>query len=456
MKRALLALIVIGAGAAGAWAYWRSTTSQDDAPGARPTTTAEVERGRLEVTVEGAGAIEPLFQVEVKSRASGEVLSVAGEAGDRIEKDAPLIELDPRDENRALQNARAELQRAEAQRSKAEAALAKAKIDATVGVASAEARLDGARADLTRTRKGLERLQKLAATDGVLASQEQIDLATAEVALSESRLREAQHSLEAARAAPLDVEQRAGDVELAGVEVSKAKIAVSEQEDRVEDTSILSPIAGVIVQKLIEPGQIIASGISSVSGGTPLVVMADTSRLFVSAQIDESDIGRVTSGQDVRIHVEAFPGQVFPGTVIRVAPLGEEVSNVTIFRVKVEVTAEDRDLLLLGMTARVEVLVAQLDDVVLVPNAALRMEGHRIGVHLAPATEGAEPEFLPIERGPTNGVTTAVLSGLEGGQKIVVPMGAGGGADGGPGFNSNMRRAMFMMRRRGGGGRGHR
>jgi HlyD family secretion protein len=320
-------------------------------------------------------------------------------------------------------------------------------VDTAVALANAKAHLVAAHADLSSTRNRLERLLKLAEEQD-LASPEEVDQARTDEAKALARLREAEQALLAAQAGPLKVEQRRRDVDLAKVDVKKAHIAKEEQEDRLRDTRILAPMDGVIIKKLVERGQIIASGISSASGGTPLLNLADTSRLFVSAEIDESDIGMVRPGQAVHIVVDAHEGQEFEGHVIRVAPRGEENQNVTIFRVTVEVTDPRREQLLLGMTAQVRVVVAMVEGAVLVPNASLKMNGDQLGVLLPPETKGGEARFQPVRRGRTDGVVTEILEGLTGGEFVLVRGDALGSASGGrSGFNRNVRRAMWYMRR---------
>lgn len=422
--------------------------SDGDAAGtAQALEPIEVTRGNLVITVEGTGSIEPKFEIEVKSRASGAVLRVAGEEGDKVSKEDVLVELDPRDEQRTLEIRQAELARAEAALAKSEAALALTKVDTAVALANAHAHLEAAHADLKSSRNRLGRLLKLAEEQD-LASPEEVDQASTEEAKALARLREAEQSLLAAQAGPLQVEQRRRDVDLAKVDLKKARIAEQVQEDRLRDTHILAPMDGVIVTKLVERGQIIASGISSASGGTPLLNLADTSQLFVSAEIDESDIGKVQDGQAVSISVDAHEHQAFEGRVVRVAPRGEESQNVTIFRVKIEVTDPRREQLLLGMTAQVHVVVASVENAVLVPNTALKMNGDQLGVLLPPETEGGEPRFQPVRRGRTDGVVTEVLDGLTGGESVLVRGDLlGSGSGGRSGFNRNVRRAMWYMRR---------
>ena len=118
------------------------------------------------------------------------------------------------------------------------------------------------------------------------------------------------------------------EIELVKTEVQLAEIALDEVEERLEETEIFAPISGVIIEKLVEEGQIIASGISNVNGGTALATIADMSRLFIIADIDETDIGSVKMGHEVTITADAFPDKKFKGRVKRIAPQGLSLIHI--------------------------------------------------------------------------------------------------------------------------------
>jgi HlyD family secretion protein len=160
----------------------------------------------------------------------------------------------------------------------------------------------------------------------------------------------------------------------------------------------------------VQIGQIISSGISNVGGGTRVMVISDIIRLFVLASVDESDIGKVEVEQKVIITADAFPGRGFLGKVERIAAKGIEISNVVTFEVKIEVLGKDRSLLKPGMTANVEIIVAEKEKVLLVPSEAVLRKKREHVVRVMKDDGSVEERF--VQTGISDGVVTEIISGL--------------------------------------------
>lgn len=156
----------------------------------------------------------------------------------------------------------------------------------------------------------------------------------------------------------------------AKAQLVKARTNLQLARERMGDVDIRAPIAGTIIEKTVEQGQIIASASGNVSGGTTLVKMADLSTVQARALVDETDIGRVQAGQPATVTVEAYPGRTFRGTVAKVEPQAVVDQNVTMFPVLVRLENPER-LLKPGMNAEVSVSIARREDVVTVPNGAV-------------------------------------------------------------------------------------
>ena len=124
--------------------------------------------------------------------------------------------------------------------------------------------------------------------------------------------------------------------------VLRAETNLSLARERRGDVTIRAPIAGTVLERQVEPGQIIASATANVSGGTPLFRMADLSAMRVRANIDETDIGRIRPGQPVRVTVEAYPGRTFRGEVEKIEPQAVTEQNVTQFPVLVRLDNAER------------------------------------------------------------------------------------------------------------------
>ncbi len=417
-------------------------SSEAEAP-RRPRTVVAAE-GPLVVTVAATGVVQPLLTVEVKSKASGEVTNFTLEPGDQVEQGQLVCELDPTDEQRNVRLREAEVASNEAGLRAAEANLEVTKAQIRRGLMESEAQLTGARAELSVADEKLARAQKL--LEQKLAPPEHVEDARAVRAAAFARLVTGQAALEAAKAGSHVVAERMQQVKLARIALVRSEIALEEARKRAADTRIVAPLSGVLLTKTVQKGTIVASGITSVSGGTTLATIADLSRIFIIAEVDESDIGRVGKDCRARITVDAHRGRTFDGIVERVLPLGVEELSVTTFRVKIEVTSPDRrDALLPNMTANVLIEVDRRDRCVLVPNAALKARGKQLGVDVV-AGDGVAPEFRPIERGITDGERTEVRSGLRAGEVVAL-----GDAEPPPEEGGNWLGRLFGRR---GGGRG--
>ncbi|MFN7134933.1 MAG: efflux RND transporter periplasmic adaptor subunit, partial [Myxococcales bacterium] len=158
---------------------------------------------------------------------------------------------------------------------------------------------------------------------------------------------------------------------------ASAKAAVGRGEtnlqlarERRRDVIIRAPGDGTVLTRDVQPGQIIASAMANVSGGTTLFKTADLAEMQVRAKVDETDIGQVQPGQAVQVSVEAYPGRTFMGTVHKIEPQAVVEQNVTMFPVLVRLKNPER-LLKPGMTAEVKIQVARRPDVTAVPNTAV-------------------------------------------------------------------------------------
>jgi HlyD family secretion protein len=187
--------------------------------------------------------------------------------------------------------------------------------------------------------------------------------------------------------------------------VVSAKVNLDNNDIRLKDTVVRSPIDGVILTKDVEVGQIISSGISSVSGGTLIATVADMKQVYVKADVDEVDIGQIESGMRAFAVADAFPNEQFVGEVIRIAAQAQVTQNVTSFEVTIKVD-NPTGKLKAGMNVSVEILVADKRNVLLVSNEAimsqkeLRQELAKIRIALGtPEGEKGQRKNLPGQAG---------------------------------------------------------
>lgn len=392
----IAAVLIVAAGIAGYMLYRKPASAATTAP------TVEVRRGTLTETAAASGKIEPHVQVEVKSRASGEVIEILVKEGDRVEAGQLLVRLDKTDTQRSLDAAKVALKRAKADLASAQA---------SVNVAALE-------------QKNSQTTQEIA-EKGV-----ELGVGTNDAA------RTAAH---AAKVAGANVSLRRAQVSASQAALETAEVAVREAETRLKETDIFAPMSGTVLSIAVEKGTIVASALTNVNGGTALMTLADLSDLRIVGSIDEAQISRVAPEQKVDIRVDAYPERVFKGVVDRVSPLGVETSSVVTFDVEIRIVDEKASLLRSGMSADVEILTAERKDVLLVPLAAVQSKNRRRVVTLANGEE------RPIKTGATDGAQMIVLEGLEEGERIlasapvVIPEGAPAQGQGQRGGNPSMR-----------------
>ncbi len=302
-------------------------------------TTAKVERGDIEISVSATGTVDPVSKVEVKSKASGEIIAMPVEAGDRIKKGALIARVDPTDVRNQYDQAKADLDVAVVSRKQAEL-------------------------DLKRQRelyeKGLSSDKELE-TAQLLAEKAQAD----------------------------------------GV---RARVALNLASERLKDTVLRSPMDGIVLTKDVDKGQIISSGISSVSGGTTIATIADLSLVYIRSDVDETDIGKVKAGQTVRITPEAYPDSILAGRVESIAPQSKTVQNVTTFEVTCKVENKS-GLLFSGMNVSTDVVAEERENVLTVPLGAvkdfseLRTLGPKLGLKRPNRPEGGAAEARALREG---------------------------------------------------------
>ena len=161
------------------------------------------------------------------------------------------------------------------------------------------------------------------------------------------------------------------DLENSRAAVIRSAANLDLAKQRLEDATVTAPTAGTILTKTVSLGQVITSATSSATGGTTLLTMADLGRVRVRALFNETDIGQVRPGQTASVTVDAFPDRRFQGVVEKIEPSATIQQNVTMFPVLVTLDNSE-SLLKPGMNGEVAVLVDQINDVLAVPNDAVK------------------------------------------------------------------------------------
>ena len=388
---------------------------ESEAPPKPTFKLAEVKKGPMSTKISATGIVEPNFKVEVKSKASGEVLSFPFLEGDKVEKGALLLELDKSDEKRNVAKAKADLSKATAKLKKSETALLLQKTKYKTDIKTSQSEVISAIASLKESEDKLKRQIEL--FEQKVVSQESLDTAKTLFEVNQQKLIQAESQLQESKDSIHDIAMKENEIELVNTEVQLAEIALDEAEERLEETEIFVPLTGVIIEKLVEEGQIIASGISNVNGGTALANIADMSRLFIIADIDETDIGSVKVDHPVTITADAFSDKVFNGRVRRIAPQGLVENSITIFKVKIEVLGKGKKKLKPMMSANIEITTDHVESAVFTARAGIRdsKDGK-----FAMVLKNEKPKKLFVKTGIKNPIFVQILSGLAPGDHVIL------------------------------------
>ena len=413
MKKGIWIIFLIIVVVAAWFLFFRDGNGDEEAP---EFTTISPERGSIRRTVAASGSVTSNLDVEIKCKASGEIISLPFDISDQVSEGDLLLELDPEDEQRNVELARVNLRETQARLSRASenVDVARMNLDASYDLAEADINTTEAQAGVTE--QNAERIRELYGLGFI--SEQEYEQALADLEVSQIQVDSAEVRYNNLEADEASVDLMEKDVVIASASVESAQISLEDALQRLEDTRVYSPMNGIVTAKFVQIGQIISSGISTTTGGTTVMTISDFSRLFINANVDESFIGQVETGQRVIITVDAFSGQSFEGIVDRISPVGENVSNVVTFETRIEVTSENKNLLMPEMTADVEIVVAEKQDVLTIPSSALQREGPNYFVMVADG--GGEGERREVVIGINDGNKVEIVSGLSEADVVLV------------------------------------
>lgn len=324
---------------------------------------------------------------------------------------------------------------ANAEVSEAQVTSAKAKLDnidaeLRAGVQSADARVNQSRAALQTAK---------ANSQDISTRRNSVSETTAALHQAAAQTSKARVAVDQARAQQTNNQIRQYDVQSAVASIARAEASRINAQTSMERTVIRAPQDGVVLQKYVEQGTIIASALSISATGQSLVQLGDISRMYVDVTVDETDIANVDEGQTVDVTIEAYPGVPFEGKVTRVNPQAVVLQNVTSVHVRVEVDNSSPTFRLLkpGMNATCQFVISKKDNVVSVPNEAVHEDDKGKYVEVAeggkpaPADKeagtaedpallvGVTKKHVPVEIGIEGNDGTEIVSGLKAGDQII-------------------------------------
>ena len=346
--------------------------------------TARVRRGSLRSTIQATGTLSAEETVDVGTQISGTIREIYVDYNDKVKEGQLIAVMDSRTQQADVDMAKA-------------------------NVLSAKADLAKANAKLLRANRDLSRTRQLVKKDLIARSELDADVA--------------------------DQATAKADVLVAQAKVAQYEATLRKQEINLSYTKIYSPVDGVVVAKNVEKGQTVAA-----SYQTPSIaeIARDLKQMQVEVNVDEADIGSVKVGQRAEFTVDAYTDATFTGSVTQVRISPKSSNSVVSYTVIVKVN-NDEEKLMPGMTANVSLIITEKNDILLVPNAALRFNPNvntNVQAQMGPRRRGGnvaavetpgvyvlmnkKPVKIEVEKGITDGTRTEILSGVEEGTEVLV------------------------------------
>jgi len=420
MKKTKVFLIIAVIFIIVAGCFLLSKYKKDEASNKTKPVEATVKKGSIKRSVECNGSIVSNLDVDITCKASGEIIKLPYDISDKVDKGALIAELDPIDEERNAKQAEVQLSSSKAKLLQAKNILETSEKDIENGKKQADANLESAKTKYEDNKSKAERMKVLLEKGHV--SQEDCDTAQTSATSAKVDWENAKIALENIETERKALEAKRQDVAIAEAQIKNEEIALEQAKQRLDDTKVYAPIQGVVSKRNVQIGQIVSSPLNNVGGGTVLMTLSDLSRMFILASVDESDIGGIKVGQKVIVTVDAYPGIFFPGDVVRIATQGTNTSNVITFEVKIEVLGEGKEKLKPEMTANVEIIEDERNNVLLLPTEAVQIIENKKFV-LMPGMEEGKGEKREVKTGINNGTDVEILSGLKEGETVLVQNG---------------------------------
>jgi HlyD family secretion protein len=360
-----------------------------------PNKLSKVTRGDVARSVVATGKIQPITQVEVKSKASGIVEKLYVDINNQVKKGQQLAQLDQQEIVAQVAAQKAQLASAEANVSTFEANIEQDKVNAAApDLPMYRATLDR---NLEMQKEGIVSRQALDdANKDYLAALTRRDSSKAQIGVDTAKLKQAR------------------------AQVQQSQASLNQFEEQLGYTTIVAPMDGVILSRDVEIGDAVSSILVLGSTATLVMTEGDIGEVYVQGKVDEADIAHVYMGQPARIKVESFRDRTFNGKVTKIAPMGVEKDNVTTFEVRVSINNPGGELKA-NMTANAEILLDEHKGVLTVPENAVMYDNQKNATVEIPDKKQKEGKRkAPVTVGLSNGSVTEVLSGLKEGDQVVL------------------------------------
>jgi HlyD family secretion protein len=436
--------------------------------------TQSIERKTIPISISANGTVNAQRSINLSPKTAGVIKTLLVKEGDQVRQGQVIATMDDSNLRGQFTQMQGQLAQQEAnlQRliagnrpediAKAEAQLAEAEANLQQlrsgnrpqEIAQGAARLQQAQATLKQRETDLQRNQELYNAGAI--SRQTVDQKVTDRDVARTQVMEAEQGLalqnagtrpelieqaqarvdqQAQTVAALKAGNRREDIDAARAQVQAARGALQTIEAQLNETNVTAPFDGIVLKKFADVGSFVSP---SVAGGTgsntssSSILQLSGDRRQVVVNLSEAQIAKVKLGQSVTIKADAVPGETFTGKVEQIAPQAAMTQNVTSFEVRVAIDAPGQSQLKVGMNVETEFAVGQLENALVLPNAAVVRQADGTGVYILDADR--KPVFQPIQTGITAGSQTEVKSGLQGNEQVLLSPPAKAAATGGFGL----------------------
>ena len=428
LKRLLLALVLVAV-MVGATAYgfteWRRGQAEK---------SVAVRVGNIRQTVAAIGRVEPFLEVTLANKIPGRIREVLVKEGDPVTKGQVLIRFDDAEPAAGVRMSEARIATAQSEVRRATRALDSARArwtEAKSGPRPQEiekARAEAAEAKQKHHFSEVERSRMKRLLDSGYIARAQFDAEETNAEVWRARVRASEESLnlllagakaETVASAWAQVQEAEAELRRAESHVRQAQAELGVARAALGSTVVESTLDGKVTRKIVEPGE-------AVDISMPLMILGDVQKVIVKAEVDETDVGKLSLGQRAEVTADAYPGRVFPG---RIYEMGQSVGkrkvkpedpakiqDMKVLEIKIEIT-EGGEELKLGMTVDVRILVAHKDKVLVMPKRLVPPGAREATVRVS-GPNGEQVRVIKLAARDDENVE--VLEGMREGERIVV------------------------------------
>jgi len=387
-KTLILVLVIILLSGAGYFSYKQIFREEP----IKVLETARVEKGNIRAVLVETGIIKPQVGALVKigARATGTIVEMNVQIGDKVKQGELIALIDDREIQKELEQLKA--------------ALASAKATLTQVEVTYPERIKEARANYSYAKINHNREQQLLKFE--YTTEDAVDKAKSELQATQANLKRLQ-------------EEYQTQLRIAAADIEEIEASVKRQEVNLTYTKIYAPIDGVITEVTAQAGETVVTGLQVAN----LVTVLDPTRLEMRIYVDETDVGRVKIGQQVEYYVDTYPDKTFHGTIDEIYPQPEIKDNIVYYLAISKVSKDDAHFLKPEMTTHVRIIYREEENILTVPNAAIKFEeGRQIAYKIVGPNKVDKLELRIGVRGEDK---TQILSGAEEGDelatKLIIP-----------------------------------